>query len=138
MTNTRDIHHKFLQRDDGQSLVEFVIVLPVLALLLFGILQFGVLFYNYLAITDAVRVGARAAAVKRTTDPCGAAQTAIQNAVTATQWSKMAASFDCKTPDGTDDPGGRVIISVKFPYEIGLPDLSASGNLNASVTERLE
>ena len=138
MTNTRDIHPKFLHREDGQSLVEFVIVLPVLALLLFGILQFGVLFYNYLAITDAVRVGARAAAVKRTTDPCGAAQTAIQNTVTATQWSKMAASFDCKTPDGTADPGGRVIISVKFPYEIGLPDLSASGNLNASVTERLE
>jgi Flp pilus assembly protein TadG len=138
MTNTRDIHPKFLKREDGQSLVEFVIVLPVLALLLFGILQFGVVFYNYLAITDAVRVGARAAAVKRTTDPCGAAQTAIQNTVTVTQWSKMAASFDCKTPDGTDDPGGRVIISVKFPYEIGLPDFSASGNLNASVTERLE
>ena len=47
-------------------MVEFVIVAPILLLLVFGIVQFGIMFNNYVALTDAVRVGARQAAVSRT------------------------------------------------------------------------
>ncbi len=53
-------------RDErGQSMTEFAIVLPILVVLLFGIVQFGILFNNYVTLTDAVRAGARAAAVSR-------------------------------------------------------------------------
>ena len=62
-----------LQREDGQAFVEFVIVLPLLVMLVLGICQFGLAFHNYLSITDATRVGARAAAVKRTAGACAAA-----------------------------------------------------------------
>ena len=55
-----------LKRENGQAFVEFAIVLPVLVMLVLGICQFGLAFHNYLSITDATRVGARAAAVKRT------------------------------------------------------------------------
>ena len=84
MTHTR-IHKIWskLLRADGQAFVEFAIVLPILVLLVFGIAQFGIAFRNYLAITDAARVAARAAAVKRTSSPCAAATTAIQNNVSA-------------------------------------------------------
>jgi Flp pilus assembly protein TadG len=126
-----------LRHEGGQAFVEFVIVLPILVMLLLGIAQFGLAFHNYLSITDATRVGARAAAVKRTNDPCGAAQTAIQNTVSATQWSKISASFGCGTPEGTD-AGDPITISVEYPYAIGLPGFSASGDLTASATERLE
>ena len=69
-------------REDGQAIVEFAIVLPLLVLLVFGIAQFGLAFRNYLAITDAARVAARAVAVKRTSNPCpGVAETAIRNTV---------------------------------------------------------
>ena len=44
-------------------MTEFALVLPILALLLFGIVQFGLVFNNYLTLTDAVRSGARKAAV---------------------------------------------------------------------------
>ena len=36
-------------------MAEFTLVLPVLAILLFGVIQFGIAFNNYLAVTDAVR-----------------------------------------------------------------------------------
>ena len=46
-------------------MVEFTLVFPVLAILLFGVIQFGIAFNNYLALTDAVRAGSRQASVAR-------------------------------------------------------------------------
>ena len=40
-------------------------MLPVLLLIVMGIIQFGKVFKDYIALTDAVRVGARQAAVSR-------------------------------------------------------------------------
>jgi Flp pilus assembly protein TadG len=50
----------------GQSLVEFVLILPVLLILLFGIIEFGLLLYNKQVITNASREGARFGIVSRT------------------------------------------------------------------------
>ncbi len=47
-------------------MVEFAMVLPILLVLVFGIIQFGIVFNHYLTLTDAVRAGARQAAVSRT------------------------------------------------------------------------
>jgi Flp pilus assembly protein TadG len=134
--STHNIRSKLL-RPDGQAMVEFVIVLPVLVMLLLGIAQFGLAFHNYLSITDATRVGARAAAVKRTSGACAAATTAIQNTVSAKQWETISSRITCTAPDGTDT-GDPVKVTVKYPYSIGLPGFSASGNLTANATERLE
>jgi Flp pilus assembly protein TadG len=127
-----------LRRTEGQAFVEFVIVLPLLVMLVMGIVQFGLAFHNYLSITDATRVGARAAAVKRTSGACAAATTAIQNTVSAKQWSQVSSRITCTTPDGTDT-GDRVIVKVDYPYSIGLPgDINFDGLLTATATERLE
>jgi Flp pilus assembly protein TadG len=124
-----------LQRQDGQAFVEFAIVLPVLVMLVVGIAQFGLAFHNYLSITDATRVGARAAAVKRTAGACDAARTAIESTVSAKQWSEISARITCAAGADLGDP---VTVTVKYPYRIGLPGFSASGDLTASATERLE
>jgi Flp pilus assembly protein TadG len=50
----------------GATAVEFALVLPLLLMILFGIVQFGITFNNYIQLTDAVRVGARNLAVSRT------------------------------------------------------------------------
>lgn len=50
-------------RDDGAVALELVLVAPILLLLVFGIINFGVLFAQKLAINNAVREGARAAVV---------------------------------------------------------------------------
>lgn len=126
-----------LRRDDGQAFVEFAIVLPLLVMLVLGICQFGLAFNNYLSITDATRVGARAAAVNRTSvgGPCAAARTAIQNTVSTTQWSTISSRITCTAGVNTGD---QVKVIVKYPYRIGLPGFSASGDLTANATERLE
>ena len=47
----------------GASLVEFALLLPLLMLITFGIIEFGLLFYNQQVITNASREGARAGVV---------------------------------------------------------------------------
>lgn len=43
----------------GAVAMEFALVLPVLLLILFGIIEFSILFYNKAVITNASREGAR-------------------------------------------------------------------------------
>ena len=53
-------------------MVEFALVIPILCVVLFGIIQFGILYKDYVTLTDATRVGARKAAVSRhEADPVG-------------------------------------------------------------------
>ena len=60
-------------------MVEFAIALPILCLILFAVIQFGITFNNYIALTDATRAGARKGAVSSLSgDPRGACIAAIQ------------------------------------------------------------
>jgi Flp pilus assembly pilin Flp len=47
--------------EDGAAAVEFALVLPVLVLLLFGIIEFGMTFRDSLTVTSATRSGVRTA-----------------------------------------------------------------------------
>jgi Flp pilus assembly protein TadG len=58
-------HHFNSER--GSVAVEFALLVPVLFLILFGIINFGVLMYNQAVITNAAREGARWAAIHTTT-----------------------------------------------------------------------
>jgi Flp pilus assembly protein TadG len=51
-----------MQEQDGQSLVEFALALPVLLLILLGLADFGRAFYYTTAIANAARAGAEYAA----------------------------------------------------------------------------
>ena len=53
----RDINKKSPER--GAALVELAILLPFLVLILVGIIEFGLLFYNQQVLTNASREGAR-------------------------------------------------------------------------------
>ena len=66
---------------------------------------------------------------------CAAATTAIQNTVSAKQWSTISGRITCTAGVNAGD---QVKVIVKYPYRIGLPGFSASGDLTASATERLE
>ena len=51
------------KREEGQSTVEFALILPLLILLIFGMIDFGWLFYNKIEVNNASREGARYAAI---------------------------------------------------------------------------
>ena len=58
--------------DQGAALVEFALVLPVFALMLFAMIQFGVLFAGWAQLRNAVQTGARMASLGEQSPQCGA------------------------------------------------------------------
>jgi Flp pilus assembly protein TadG len=57
-----------LGREDGAAAVEFALIVGVLAMLIFGMLQFGVAFFQLQNLRAAAREGARVGAVGGTVD----------------------------------------------------------------------
>lgn len=55
----RSIPIRTAERRNGQSLVEFALVLTPLLLVLLGIIQFGFIFNSYVTLTNATREAAR-------------------------------------------------------------------------------
>ncbi|MCX7745535.1 MAG: pilus assembly protein [Clostridia bacterium] len=60
------LRKRLLANKKGQSVVETALVLPIIILILVGIIDFGLMFNNYLVIANASREGARNAAVGST------------------------------------------------------------------------
>lgn len=59
-------------RESGQAMVEFALVLPILLLIVCGIIDFGWLFFNQLSLDNACREGARYATVHSINEDCEA------------------------------------------------------------------
>ena len=116
-------------------MVEFALVLPILCLLLFGVIQFGIVFNNYIDLTDAVRAGARKAAVSRQdTDPVGSATSAVVNSAGDITINPAKVSVT-----STWQPGDDVTVQASYPYSISLLGIVvAAGNLTSKTTERVE
>ena len=53
-------------REDGQSLVELALVLPLLLIMLLGTVELGRVFHAYIVVTQASREAARSAAIGMT------------------------------------------------------------------------
>ena len=119
----------------GQTMVEFTLVLPVLLVVLFGIIQFGITFNNYVALTDAVRAGARTAAVSRlSTTPVADTTSRVKTASGDLNPAKVNVTVTSTWTHGDD-----VVVSATYPYSISLLGLVvASGNLTSKTTERVE
>jgi Flp pilus assembly protein TadG len=64
----------------GASAVEFAVVFPLLLVILFGVIEFGLLMFNKQVITNASREGARAGIVMQTPRlACGEITAVVQN-----------------------------------------------------------
>jgi Flp pilus assembly protein TadG len=57
------VRHVRRRKEEGASLVEFALIAPILFLLLFGIIDFGFIYNDFLSVRQGVRDGARAGAV---------------------------------------------------------------------------
>src|SRR5688572_1556229 len=127
------------KREQGQTMAEFTLVLPVLAILLFGVIQFGIAFNHYLAVTDAVRAGARQAAVARHL-PAGEREAKVRARVYASadglDTSKLTVTVSAS---GAWEPGSDVTVTASYPYSINLlGKVVKDGFLTSKTTERVE
>ncbi len=116
-------------------MVEFALALPILALLLFAVIQFGIVFNHYVTLTDATRAGARKGAVaRRDPNPQSLTIAAVRNSATDLTQSDLAV-----TVNSTWLPGEDVKVNATYPYTISLLGMVVkSGRLSSTTTERVE
>ena len=124
-----------LRSERGQSLTEFALALPILALLLFAVIQFGITFNNYVTLVDATRAGARKGAVGRQqSNPSSAVVAAVKSSAANLNQSQLGV-----TVSSTWQPSSDVTVTATYPYHISLLGLVVkSGNLSSTTTERVE
>ena len=117
-------------------MVEFALVIPILCVVLFGVLQFGALYNDYVTLTDATRVGARKAAVSRLEDnPAGEAEAAARASAEGLDQGQL--DIDVNATDW--EHGETVTVTATYPYEIDLLGfVVAAGDLESETTERVE
>jgi Flp pilus assembly protein TadG len=114
-----------LRREDGQALVEFALVLPVLVLILFGMIQFGKAFNYWNDATHLTAEAARFAAVNRKPDPSSAAslQAQIRAQIDTNELKNggtdsvsSPATVCVEFPNGTSNVGDPVRVKMTFSY----------------------
>jgi len=131
-TNRRKIEFR---SQKGQAVTEFALALPILVLLLFAVIQFGITFNNYVTLTDATRAGARKAAVSRQqSSPSAVVTTAVRNSAANLTQSNLNVSVT-----STWQPGADVTVTATYPYKIKLLGIPLKqGFLTSTTTERVE
>ena len=66
--------------ESGSALIEVAVISPILLMMVFGIVQFGVVMNSNVTLNDSVRVASRTLALTRgTADPCATTATKLRN-----------------------------------------------------------
>jgi Flp pilus assembly protein TadG len=125
-------------RDHGAAAVEFALVFPLLLVLTFGIVNFGYLFGQKLALNQAVREGARMAVVANSNggtngsavDSLGEITAIVQDAVgglvekndvdvAVLNQSGATANLGCKSSGM--DVGDQLVVSAEYDTGMLVP-----------------
>jgi len=146
-----------LKDDCGATIVEFAIVLPLFLLLIFGIIEFGLIIFNKQILTNACREGARAG-VQQAAPPgvtqspnrydFGQIQTVVRNYCS----SNLVTFGSSVNPPYFEDvdsgnvrecsvfasPPEKLQVKISYDYQfIVLPNIITglfSGNMNNTIT----
>ena len=114
-------------RNDGSTMIETIIVLPILLMLLFAVTEFSVIFSRWQTISNAAREGARTAIVFRA--PCVAAnvETDVRNRVRAYASSAgiTVADDQIAITGVCGDPTTNSSVQVTVPYRFRVVDAFA-------------
>ena len=111
-----------LGSEEGVALVEFALVLPILALLLFAMIDFGKAFNYWIDETHLANEGARWAVVDRNPGGGSLQQYLVDQATTAELRNGGTASVAnpaevcISFPSGTSNVGDPVLVTVSATY----------------------
>jgi Flp pilus assembly protein TadG len=131
-----------LKDQNGAALVEFAIVLPVLLLLICGMIEFSLLFYDKAVITNASREGARAGIVYNYPNPISNAQiTNVVNNYCGTYLITFGGGSSPTTAVAGQcgTPGNPLTVTVNYQYNfLVLPFISSvTGPINLSAVTQM-
>ena len=141
-------HRRALRDERGVAIVEFALVLPILALILFGVLDFGKAYNYWISETHLASEGARYAAVDQNPDPAKGPNflAAVRDQADTTE---LRAGNTASVPDplqvcvsfpsGTHKVGDPVRVQVSTTYQfMSLFGAGLSKTVVAASTMRLE
>jgi Flp pilus assembly protein TadG len=136
-----------IHREDGQALVEFAMIAPLLLVILFGVISFGKAFNYWNDTTHLSAEGARYAAVNRkpnVSDPATLQRQIQLQSDTAELRGGGTAEVPTATqvcidfPSGTSAPGDPVRVTTTFTFNwVPLLDLGAH-TITSTAVMRLE
>jgi Flp pilus assembly protein TadG len=137
-----------IRREDGQALVEFALVLPILLMLATAITSFGLVFYRYITLTDSVRAAARTLSLGRGgPNPCTMARneavnSAIDVGLTSSEVTPLVNGQPCTEPGtGTNwTQGNQATVTAHIPYSLSIFGVISlkTGTLTAQATDAIE
>lgn len=152
----RGLRGRITRGSRGQSLIEFVLMMPILMIMIFGIIDFGMGLRSYISLTNATREGARFAAVG---NPAGAYPTDCDGTTSTSSIGRVCVTMEglglsnlnsvsVSYPNG-NAPGNSVIVAADYTYNFitplgGLIRFFSGGtfpdtlSLNTSADMRLE
>lgn len=131
-----------LSRDEGSSLVEFSISIPVLLTFFFGLIQVCIATYTRGAISECAREGTRYAMVHGSScqtasnASCTLAAAAINTYVSGASWPNIGGgtmTVNTTYPDVNENPGSRVQVAVTYAFPFRIPFIP-SGTLTMHST----
>ena len=100
----------------GVLSMDLVLTLPILLILLFGLLEFSLLFFARGDVVDASRAGVRAARLH------GATQESVEDEVRYSLGARLASQAQIHTNLG-NKTGDEVSVTVQVPMAAAAPDL---------------
>jgi Flp pilus assembly protein TadG len=108
------------RKQRGAALVEFALVLPLLLLLVFGIIEFGLVLYDKTVITNASREAARYGIVWAPTKPTVSEIQAVAANYCSTYLISLGSNSNgCPAPNvtGAGGPFGQPLtVTVSYPF----------------------
>lgn len=112
MTGSRqkNSHHK-----QGQNLVEFAIILPLLLLVAFGVLDLGRLFHAAITVASAAREGARYATFYPDDDAGIRLSTQAESAGSGIDLTSSTILITC--PEGCDS-GLPIRVTIQYDFQL--------------------
>jgi Flp pilus assembly protein TadG len=127
-----------LRDEGGQSTLEFALVLPLFVLILTAIVQFAIVYRHSLELADAVRAGARVAAVSRSAASSSPATAAVQAAASDLPLGTAANPITVTLAAGWT-AGADVTVTATYNDTLTIFGMQViSVPLTSSTTERIE
>jgi Flp pilus assembly protein TadG len=144
--------------NDGSSVVEFALVLPLLLLITTGILSFGIALNNMLTLTNATSIGARFLAVDRgmNLDPCATSVAIVKGTSPGLNPANLTFTFvingttypglSCNSSSLTAGAAGNMVqgtaaqVTVTYPCRLGVfgNNILPGCTLKAQTTEQIQ
>jgi Flp pilus assembly protein TadG len=132
-------HAWLSSREDGNALVEFALVAPIMLMIMMGIVVIGSTMSNYVQLIEATSSAARGVAVARsnTLDPCNSFSSAVIQGAPLLNSSNMAFTLVLASSSGstlgTYGPTTGSLTCSSSSYTSGAPSYLQQGG-SASVT----